>query len=54
MIYALAEMYTQHYVMVAQIRSQLIISGEDRQRHRDELTLELGLKSKNKIIEYVF
>lgn len=53
-IYALAEMYTQHYVMVAQIRSQLIISGEDRQRHRDELTLELGLKSKNKIIEYEF
>lgn len=43
-----------HYVIVIQIRSQLITSGEDPQRHRDELTPELGLKRKHKVIEYVF
>jgi hypothetical protein len=45
---------THTLIEVAQIRQQLAILRKGQQRHRNEVTFELGLKNKNEITEYEF
>ena len=52
-VYISAEMYTKHYIMVAQIKQQLITSRKDQERHGEEVTFEWGHNSKNKVSKYV-